>query len=1192
MEKTPFYDERFFDAHTYRSLLSARRVLAAVFERLMPATVVDVGCGEGSWLRAAAELGAKEVLGIDGDYVDRKKLLIDPSAFIPGNLVKNRLADIMQRRQGSNFDLLMCLEVAEHLPYKRSETFVEDLVGVSDTILFSAAIPFQYGTNHINEQWPEFWALLFRAQGYVCYDWLRQRFWTDPDVDWWYAQNLLMFVKQGSPIEALLPGGTRGSGQSLALVHPETFLVNLLSLHRTHGRVAMDEERIDFHSVSHAYQQGAALLPPMQAIARANAAGNEGNVFPFTRTEIRDIGEEIATIRREVEEQLKRQAAELEQTRSIAAGAIARATLLQATELAELRQELKETNSALLGLRQQRDLELAEWAGIRDGLMKEIALQTEEGNQLRRQAEAASAAARELQCRYEIQSKQLLGEIDHFRAEHAHATRILQDQRQQHENDINQKSAELQQVGTQLAQLVERLMRIEASFAWRLTAPLRTVADKYPRVAVAGYNLRKFFWRAFTGGMPRKWRKRLRRPVVIALPTPTLVAAPRNSKATRLVFVSGEPDTPGNVYRVVRYATAAMLAGCESSWVRLDELQYRLGEVTTADIVIVWRAAWSDSLAAALDTSKRAGGKVVFDVDDLMFDPLLANAKIIDGIRSLSFAPSLVHQHYSRIRETLASADFCTAPTEGLAWHLRRHYKPAFVLPNGFDESTFSASRLAARRRKKAASDGLIRIGYAAGTRTHQRDFGQAASGVARVLRENQHCRLVLFRSDAARHQVDVAEFPEFACLQDQIEWRDTVPLAKLPEELARFDINIAPLEVGNPYCECKSELKFFEAALAGACTVASPTEPFYSAIRQGETGFLAATPEEWHSVLHRLVNDAQIREHTARHALCDAIWLYGPRRRSEILRSAIAQIRGGAEGVRAFEMDLCRMAKPRGPLPNVPRAKTLFEFDSLGIAEVTVVIPLYNYAQYVIESLESVRSQTISSLDLIIIDDCSTDTSLSAAMEWARANAERFNRIAVMQNEKNRGLGLTRNVGFDAAETMYILPLDADNRLLPGCCDALLAAMRTGPLAFAYPLIRQFGELSHLMGAPPYSPARLVGGNYIDAMAIVAKDAWAEAGGYDDSRSGWEDYDLWCRMAAAGMQGQQVGDIPLAEYRVHGTSMLRTRTDVSENKRQAIARMEDRHFWLTLVDENQDNMVTKVRRPYGTPTRRGGNPL
>src|SRR5260370_42381700 len=111
-----------------------------------------------------------------------------------------------------------------------------------------------------------------------------------------------------------------------------------------------------------------------------------------------------------------------------------------------------------------------------------------------------------------------------------------------------------------------------------------------------------------------------------------------------------------------------------------------------------------------------------------------------------------------------------------------------------------AAGRLAVRRRALEPADGLLRIGYAAGTRTHQRDFSQCAAAVADMLRQHEQCRLVLFRNpDGTSPCVDVAEFPTLDGLHHKIEWRHYVSPDRVLNEVARFDVNLAPLEVENP---------------------------------------------------------------------------------------------------------------------------------------------------------------------------------------------------------------------------------------------------------------------------------------------------------------------------------------------------------------------------------------------------------
>ena len=228
------------------------------------------------------------------------------------------------------------------------------------------------------------------------------------------------------------------------------------------------------------------------------------------------------------------------------------------------------------------------------------------------------------------------------------------------------------------------------------------------------------------------------------------------------------------------------------------------------------------------------------------------------------------------------------------------------------------------------------------------------------------------------------------------------------------------------------------------------------------------------------------------------------------------------------------------------------------------MVVPLYNYEDYVLEALDSVYEQSLSVLDLIVVDDCSTDRSLEVATAWAERKAARFNRIVVLKHRSNYGLAKCRNSGFDAAETLYVLPLDADNKLLPRCCERLLNTMRSSRVAFVYGTIQRFGDETSLVSELPYEAERLVGSNYIDAMALVSKEAWATVGGYHRIQIvGVEDYNLWCRIAEHGLSGEWWGC--RRSVRVQ-SSMLRTQTNIDSDHRRLLDIMASRHPWLAPV--------------------------
>ncbi len=183
------YTKDFYNSQRFYSRLSAGNILPIIFDLLKVESMLDVGCGTGEWLKAAQDLGIKEICGVDGYYVDKDLLAIQKEYFIDFDL-KNPI-DLKRK-----FDLVISMEVAEHLPENTADSFINSLINHSDFILFSAAIPKQDGTFHINEQWQDYWVKKFEERRYLPIDFLRDRLWTKKEIDWWYKQNMILFVNK------------------------------------------------------------------------------------------------------------------------------------------------------------------------------------------------------------------------------------------------------------------------------------------------------------------------------------------------------------------------------------------------------------------------------------------------------------------------------------------------------------------------------------------------------------------------------------------------------------------------------------------------------------------------------------------------------------------------------------------------------------------------------------------------------------------------------------------------------------------------------------------------------------------------------------------------------------------------------------------------------------------------------------
>jgi len=195
---------------------SARVAVPIVLNAVRPRAVIDVGCGTGGWLRVFGELGVSDVVGVDGSEVPLSMLRIPETNFHRVDLSAESV------QLGRTFDLAVSLEVAEHLPESRAESFVRMLASLAPVIMFSAAIPGQGGTEHVNEQWADYWASLFEESDFALVDLFRPVLWNDPDVEYWYSQNAFLFTRRDH-ISALSEDGVSpvlGPRFPIRAVHP------------------------------------------------------------------------------------------------------------------------------------------------------------------------------------------------------------------------------------------------------------------------------------------------------------------------------------------------------------------------------------------------------------------------------------------------------------------------------------------------------------------------------------------------------------------------------------------------------------------------------------------------------------------------------------------------------------------------------------------------------------------------------------------------------------------------------------------------------------------------------------------------------------------------------------------------------------------------------------------------------------
>jgi len=337
-------------------------------------------------------------------------------------------------------------------------------------------------------------------------------------------------------------------------------------------------------------------------------------------------------------------------------------------------------------------------------------------------------------------------------------------------------------------------------------------------------------------------------------------------------FVSGEPEGRGHIYRIENRIYS--LIDTDVSIVRADPRRDNAEDIAAvSDLIVVFRKPMDQWLDVLIASASRRGKPVIFDIDDLLFEPDLMRPEIF---RYLEGKPSMVRADWeARARGyalAASAATACWVSTAPLAERIARLNRKARVLPNGFVERP---GRRAGDWAEEAESDTGERdrtiIGYASGTPTHDRDFLEAAEAIALTLEQDPGTCLEIIG------ELSENSLRGFAHLDGQIVRRPVVDFYQLPARLKRFDVNIAPLERDNVFCDCKSELKYFEAARLGVPSIASPTRPFAACIQDGNTGLLAAETTGWADALSELTGSPARRRELGLAAKEQANAQFGP---------------------------------------------------------------------------------------------------------------------------------------------------------------------------------------------------------------------------------------------------------------------------------------------------------------------------
>jgi glycosyltransferase involved in cell wall biosynthesis len=267
----------------------------------------------------------------------------------------------------------------------------------------------------------------------------------------------------------------------------------------------------------------------------------------------------------------------------------------------------------------------------------------------------------------------------------------------------------------------------------------------------------------------------------------------------------------------------------------------------------IWlhRVSYTDNIAALIEAAQRSGKPLVFDTDDLVF-----NEKAIPHMRAIeSMSKREVEQVYVRARgyhKTLSRCNSATVSTDYLREAVVKLFPGmrCFVTPNMLSDAQLDLAEQALKGQDPGNSikNNSVTIGYFSGTRTHNVDFKECADVLIRILDNYLNVRLVLVG------YIEIGR--EFARFGRRVEQYRFVPWQQLSRLLSNVDINLAPLELDNPFTACKSDLKYMEAAIMGIPTVASAVGSFVKSIEHGANGYLCLSGEDWFNCLTALIED------------------------------------------------------------------------------------------------------------------------------------------------------------------------------------------------------------------------------------------------------------------------------------------------------------------------------------------------
>ena len=314
----------------------------------------------------------------------------------------------------------------------------------------------------------------------------------------------------------------------------------------------------------------------------------------------------------------------------------------------------------------------------------------------------------------------------------------------------------------------------------------------------------------------------------------------------------------------------------------LNKLQTK--DLLVFDLLYIHRSDPSTNIIDLIQNYHNLGKKVIYDIDDLIFDS--SQIEKINFLKQADpdFKKSFIQKTNDYLR-IIKMSDLIITPTIFLSQYIKKKYHiPTKVLHNHLDRNSLNQGKNIYKEKQKKVLQNQITIGYFPGTKTHQNDFEIIHKSLTKILKENPKVKLKIV-GDPSLAEV-FKKFPK------QIYTHKKVPYKKLMNLYEDIDINLAPLEVDNDFCESKSELKYFFAGACGIPTIASATNAFKYAIKNNQNGYLCKTENEWYKCLSVLIQNKNIRKKMGELAFKHTQSEYSPKYQSQQLVKILKEVK------------------------------------------------------------------------------------------------------------------------------------------------------------------------------------------------------------------------------------------------------------------------------------------------------------